>query len=160
MTRSQSLETRAKRRNADTERRNKQKREQNPLFESAGILDQVVTLESPAWDANRIAYDDIERGMRLYEQRLVSQQRQQAYQGELMNLLAFLIRWENVEEVVADYDQRWPQGHPMQQHEYRAGHFLKYISRYINIHPLALFDMLNDPDYVKWWNTPNPPESF
>lgn len=138
--RRQSFEARASRRNAAIAERNRKKIEANPLFEHAGILDQVVQLDQRHWDALSVAYHEIEIGIRTYEREVAEQRQNQRRYDTYRQMLCEAIGEENVEEVEADYNQRWPKGHSMQQWAYRLNYLNNYLAHYLKRTPLDVFD--------------------
>lgn len=137
---SQSFAARAKRRNAAIAARNQKLIDANPLFHQAGVLDQVVTLDQRHWDALSVAYGEIEIGIKIYEDQIAWEQRSARKYAMYCQMLAEAIGAENVEEVLADYDQRWPRGHSMQQWEYRLNYLNTYLARYTKRTPTAIFE--------------------
>lgn len=138
--RSQSFEARAKRRNTEIAKRNQKKIDANPLFAAAGILEQVVQLDQRHWDALSVAYGEIEIGIKTYEDQIAWERRSAKKHAVYCQMLTEAIGAENVEEVLADYDQRWPKGHSMQQWEYRINHLNNYLARYTKRTPIAIFE--------------------
>ncbi len=141
--RRQSFEARAGRRNKAIEQRNARKRAQNPLFDHAGILGQVVTLQEPNWTALSVAYGEIAIGIATYERAIEEERRNQLRYATYRHMLAEAIGEENVEEVEADYAQRWPEGHSMRQWCYRLNYLNNYLARYLKRTPLDIFEEAN-----------------
>lgn len=141
--RSQSFEARAKRRNTEIAKRNQKKADANPLFAAAGILEQVVQLDQRHWDALSVAYGEIGIGIKTYEDQIAWERRSATKHAMYCQMLTEAIGAENVEEVLADYDQRWPKSHPMQQWEYRNNYLNNYLARYTNRTPLDIFEEAN-----------------
>jgi hypothetical protein len=138
--RHQSFESRAKRRNTAIATRNQKQRDANPLFEHAGILDQVVQLDQRQWDALSLAYDELARGIASYERWLCEEREERQRYAIYRQMLCEAIGEENVEEVVADYDLRW-QGHPaMQQWCYKLDFLCRYLATYLKRTPLDVYE--------------------
>lgn len=140
----QSFEARARRRNTEIHRRNQKKIDANPLFDQAGILDQVVTLDKRRWDALSVAYNEIEIGIRTYEEHIAEERRHQLEYDAYWQMLCEAIGEENAEEVVADYAERWRNHTSMQQWCYRLDYLCTYLSRYLKRTPLDIFQEVRD----------------
>jgi hypothetical protein len=149
-TRSQSFKARARRRNTAIAERNQKKRDANPLFEAAGILHQVVQLDERQWTALSVAYGEIEIGIATYERELEAERNNRRRYAIYRQMLCEAIGEENVEEVEADYDQRWSKGHSMQQWSYRLSHLNKYLATYLKRTPLDIFNEVQQRYQVLW----------
>lgn len=134
-----SADASARLRNRAIVKRNAKKAAANPLFEAAGILDQVVPLEAPNWDRLRVIYFDLARDIASYEWWLERERRHRRQWAVYVQMLDEAIGAENREEVLADYDQRYPKGHSMQQWEYRLSYLNTYLARYLKRTPLEVF---------------------
>lgn len=129
--RRQSFEARAGRRNKAIEARNQKIRDQNPLFEYAGMLEQVAELDTRQWDALSLAYDDLARGIAAYERAIASEGEHARRYMVYFEMLAEAIGLENAEEVEADYRERWRGHASMSQPEYRLNYLNNYLARYL-----------------------------
>lgn len=138
--RTHSFEARAKRRNAAIADRNQKLREANPLFDQAGLLEQVVQLDERHWSALSIAYDDLARGIASYERHMRHEREHQAQFAIYRLMLDEAIGAENTEEVLADYAERWRNHASMQQWEYRLDYLCRYLASYLKCTPLAIFE--------------------
>jgi len=138
-TRTISFEARAKRRNAAIAERNQKKLDANPLFEHAGIIDQVVQLDQRQWDALSIAYDDLARGIDSYERAIAHERENRRKYAVYCQMLDEAIGPENTEEVVADYEERWRDHVAMQQWEYKLNYLCRYLAAYLKRSPLEIF---------------------
>lgn len=147
---SQSFDARARRRNAAIAERNQKQRDANPLFDAAGILDQVVRLDERQWTALSVAYGEIEIGIRTYERELDAESNYRRRYAIYRQMLCEAIGDENVEEVEADYDQRWPKGHSMQQREYRLNYLNRYLATYLQRTPLDVFEEAQQRYHTQW----------
>lgn len=148
--RTHSFEARARRRNRGIAERNAKVRAANPLFDQAGILDQVVQLDERQWNALAIAYDDLARGIASYERTIAAERRHQREYAIYYQMLCEAIHEENAEEVVADYHERWRNHRAMQQWEYRLNYLNNYIAAYLKRTPLDIFDEAKQRYQAQW----------
>lgn len=136
----QSFEARASRRNRAADQRNQKKRDGNPLFDQAGILDQVVRLEAPNWTALSVAYDILARDIASYERAVAEERRNRQKYAVYRQMLCEAIGEENVEEVEADYTERWRGHRAMEQWGYRLNYLNNYLARYAGRAPLDVYE--------------------
>lgn len=136
----QSFEARAARRNRAIAERNQKRRERNPLFDQAGIIDQVAPLDERQWDALALAYDEIGRGVEHYERALAREAENQARYATYRHMLCLAIGEENVEEVEADDYERWHTHNVMWGWHYRLDRMCRYLATYLNRTPLDIFN--------------------
>lgn len=148
--RSQSFEARARRRNAAIAERNQKKRDANPLFDQAGLLNQVVQLDERQWTALSIAYDDLARGIDSYERWLAHERDNRRRYGIYRQMLDEAIGAENTEEVVADYEERWRGHAAMQQWEYRLDYLCRYLATYLKRTPLDVYNEAQQRYDTQW----------
>jgi intergrase/recombinase len=87
-----------------------------------------------------VVYGEIEIGIRTYEEEIERERVYRRRYAIYRQMLREAIGEENVEEVEADYDQRWPKGHSMQQREYRLNYLNRYLATYLKRTPLDVFD--------------------
>ena len=108
-----------------------------PLFDHAGILDQVADI---AYDARRIVDEDFARAIGsdlFWQDKARYEQRQYAM------YIAFLdevIGQENREEIEADYAERWRDHSSMRQMVYRISYLNTYLANYLKRTPLEIFE--------------------
>lgn len=137
--RTHSFARRAAQRNRAIAQRNQRIRDALPLFDHAGIVDQVATLDPRQWDALRVAYDDIERGMQQYLWWRDRERDEQRRYAIYIQMLDELIGADNREEVLADYAERWRDHTSMQQMSYRINALNTSLARLTGRTPLDIF---------------------
>ena len=138
--RHQSFEARAARRNRAIAERNQKVRDANPLFDQAGMLDQVAPLNDRQWDALALAYDEIGRGVAHYQRALAREAENQARYATYRHMLCLAIGEENVEEVEADDYERWHTHPAMWDWGFRLDRMCRYLATYLNRTPLDIYN--------------------
>ena len=106
-----------------------------PLLSHAGILGQVVDI---AYTAQRIRDEDVAYALRMYEARITEDRRGRRQYASYRRMLVALITEENVEEIEADYAERWRGDESMQQMSYRLDYLNRYIARITGRSPLDI----------------------